>query len=78
MKDGDMGVPKIGVPYWGPYNKDPTIWGTILGFPIFGNPQMGAGSLRTRSCLKPCRWTPVLGFPTLCPEQDIGSIFQPY
>ena len=23
---------------WGPYNKDPTIWGTILGSPIFGNP----------------------------------------
>ena len=21
----------------GPYNKDPTIWGTILGSPIFGN-----------------------------------------
>ena len=23
--------------FWGPYNKDPTIWGTILGSPIFGN-----------------------------------------
>ena len=22
---------------WGPYNKDPTIQGTILGSPIFGN-----------------------------------------
>ena len=22
---------------WGPYNKDPTIWGTILQSPIFGN-----------------------------------------
>ena len=30
--------PKIRVPYFGgPYNKDPTIWGTILGSPIFGN-----------------------------------------
>ena len=29
---------KLGVPYLGgPYNKDPTIWGTILGSPIFGN-----------------------------------------
>ena len=23
--------------FWGPYNEDPTIWGTILGSPIFGN-----------------------------------------
>ena len=30
--------PKIwGTLFWGPYNRDPTIWGTILGFPIFGN-----------------------------------------
>ena len=29
------------VPYtvfWGPYIKDPTIWDTMLGSPIFGNP----------------------------------------
>ena len=47
-----MGVSEnIGVPYfgvliirnllirdsWGPYNKEPTNWGIILGFPIFGN-----------------------------------------
>ena len=25
---------------WGPYNKDPTISGTISGSPIFGNPHM--------------------------------------
>ena len=25
---------------WGPYNKDPTIFGTILGVPIFGNPHV--------------------------------------
>ena len=25
---------------WGPYNKDPTISGTILGSPIFGNPHL--------------------------------------
>ena len=23
-------------------NKDPTIWGSILGSPIFGNPHIGA------------------------------------
>ena len=26
-----------GILFWGPYNKDPTIWGTIYGSPIFGN-----------------------------------------
>ena len=36
---------KFGVPYLalflgGPYCKDPTISGTILGPPIFGNPRM--------------------------------------
>ena len=30
--------PKIrGNLVWGPYNKGPTIWVTILGSPIFGN-----------------------------------------
>ena len=36
-----MGIwefPKIwGTLFWGPYDKDPTIQGTILGSPIFGN-----------------------------------------
>ena len=32
--------PKIrGTLFWGPYNEDPTMYGTILGSPIFGNPQ---------------------------------------
>ena len=26
--------------FWGPYNKDPTIQGTFLGSPIFGNPHV--------------------------------------
>ena len=33
-----LGVSEIrGTVFWGPYNKDPTIQGTILGSPIFGN-----------------------------------------
>ena len=33
--------PKIrGTFFLGPYNKDPTIWGTILGSPMFGNSQI--------------------------------------
>ena len=33
--------PKIrGALFWGPYDKDPTIKGTILGSPIFGNPHI--------------------------------------
>ena len=31
-----------GTLFWGPYNKDPTFQGTILGSPIFGNSHMKA------------------------------------
>ena len=43
-----MGVSeKVGVPYFGgPYNKDPTIWGTILGSPIFGNSHILHGHMK--------------------------------
>ena len=35
--------PKVrGTLFWGPYNKDPTISGSILGSPIFGNPPYAA------------------------------------
>ena len=34
---------------WGPYNKDPTIWGTILESPIFGNPP-----IYRRGCMIHC------------------------
>ena len=35
-----MGVSENrGTLFWGPYNKDPSILGTILGPPIFGTPQ---------------------------------------
>ena len=34
----DVGVSKNrATSFWGPYHRDPTIWGTILGSPIFGN-----------------------------------------
>ena len=33
--------PKMGgTLFWGPYNTDPAIWGSILGSPIFGNPHI--------------------------------------
>ena len=40
---GDTGLSENrgGTLFWGPYNKDPTIWGAILGSPIFGNPHIG-------------------------------------
>ena len=31
------GFPKLGVPFWGPHNKDYSILGSILGPPILGN-----------------------------------------
>ena len=30
------GFPKLEVPFWGPYNKDHTSLGSILGYPNFG------------------------------------------
>ena len=30
------GFPKLGVPFGGPYNKDYSIWGSLLGSPYFG------------------------------------------
>ena len=30
--------------FWGPYDKDPTLWGTILWSPIFGNSHGPNGS----------------------------------
>ena len=34
-----------GALFWGPYTKDPTIQGTILGSIILGNPHSGESSL---------------------------------
>ena len=31
------GFPKLGVPFWGPYNKDYSISGSILGSSYLGN-----------------------------------------
>ena len=30
------GFPKLGVPFWAPYNKDYNISGSVLGFPYLG------------------------------------------
>ena len=65
--------PKIrGTLLWGPYNKDPTIWGAILGSPIFGTPPYISRSLQqlwgqaTASRAKQhCPW------PTVHPENLI-------
>ena len=36
-----MGVSENrGTSFWGPYNKDPTILGSMFGSPIFGNSHM--------------------------------------
>ena len=44
-----MGVSEIrGTLFWGPYNKAPTIQGTILGFPIFGNFHFGQPPIEAR------------------------------
>ena len=38
-----MGVSESwGTLFRGPYNKDPTIWATIVGFPIFGKSHVGS------------------------------------
>ena len=47
------GFPKIGVPFWGPHNKDYNILGSILGSPHFGK-------LPNRRCKKRGFWqTPI-------------------
>ena len=33
---GIRGFATLGVPFWGPHNKDYSIWGSILGYPCFG------------------------------------------
>ena len=38
-------VPKLGLPFRGPHNKDYDILGSILGSPILGNYQMPFGLL---------------------------------
>ena len=46
-----MGVSENrGTLFWGPYNKDPTISGTILGSPIFGNSHIGWSSCPGQCC----------------------------
>ncbi|CAE7812270.1 unnamed protein product [Symbiodinium sp. CCMP2592] len=46
----DLGVSENrGTLFWGPYNKDPTIQGTILGSPIFGNSHLAFEGASARS-----------------------------
>ena len=40
-----------GTLFWGPYNKDPTICGTILRSRIFGNPHLGLIACRAQGSL---------------------------
>ena len=59
-----LGYPKYEVPYYNkdpkkdhnfdnhPYDKDPTIQGTILGSPIFGNSQIGVPVSPRSACLR--------------------------
>ena len=48
-----MGVSEIrGTFFWGPYNKDPTIWGAILGSPIFGNSYISLRKLSAKRNLE--------------------------
>ena len=49
-----LSVPKIrGCLILGPYNKDPTISGTILGSPIFGKKVSGTGVLHQVRMFEP-------------------------
>ena len=41
MSSKEVGLSEnSGTLFWGPYNKDPTVQGTGLGSPIFGNPNI--------------------------------------
>ena len=42
--------PKIsGTSFWGPYNKDPTIKGAILGSPVLGDRQLHLNLVKRQS-----------------------------
>ena len=36
LRNLNGGLPKLGVPFWGSYNKDSSILGSILGSPYLG------------------------------------------
>ena len=60
-RSGDF--PKVGATLlWGPYTKDPTISGTILESPIFGNSHHGARKDKQKT-LTPEAWLPSFSFP---------------
>ena len=72
--------PKIrGTLFWGPSNKDPTIYGAILGSPIFGNSQMASKhGLQQKKC--PSNPTELHTLRVCCssccynPEEDMSLI----
>ena len=36
LPSADMGFPKLGIPFWRPYNKEYSVLASILGSPYFG------------------------------------------
>ena len=38
--------------FWGPYNEHPTLYGTILGSPIFGNSHVDVAEGRAECTIK--------------------------
>ena len=67
-----MGVSENrGTSFWGPYKKDPTIWGIILGSPVFGNSLMVGTQARMACRFKDIYKEIILGSPNK--EDFIGS-----
>ena len=44
VRSGCGGFPNLGVPFWGPNNKDCSIWGLYWGSPILGNYHVVSGA----------------------------------
>ena len=54
--------PKLrGTLFWCPYDKDPTIWGTIFVSPIFGNSHI---------------WTWAFWYPELATQKPKGEVLE--
>ena len=67
-----MGVSENrGTLFWGPYSKDPTIWGSIFGSPIFGNSRMIITRSRKKGNRGTLRKTTTLRAPTVIRKTKI-------